>query len=1113
MPSSQLWLHPEGQGIETGQGARRCDDEVHKLRPKPRRKAFDWISDPRDLTPFQDFIINGVDWNKSPLGPVEAWPLQLKQMVLLIVADPSPAIVYWGDDTILVYNEAYTSLIREKHPSLQGQNPSFAFPKVWEYFEQLLARQRETGETIVEDEAMFLIERRGVFEETYFSWKFIPIIGDGGFVVGSYVTVIEVLRIPYADSSQTTRETISKRRSSAIHQLSLEVSEARTIPEVWLFIMRGLRHVKNDVPLALLYSVTTFQVFGNTSNQLDPITCKLESTIGISEGHSLAPNEVDIPNGSDWLANLFRKVIKSKDLIFSTAPENLSVQGLDWTQAGPPPSSVVVCPVRLTNSARTMAFLVIALSPVRPYNEDYQRFIHLLTEQVATPHVSAVLLQEEVNRRLHVAEQEAVDRARLSRELSDIETKFSLFAARAPIGLAIMTQGGLALSANDLWRSLTMLEIGTDSVDWEKTLVDGELEHVTSLWTTMVNNKESVRLQTAVKKPWRAPEPDEDGNAQWTDTHLILALYPDLDDDGSVKSVMSCITDVSELKWNEAQLRKRMNQAIKIQQQQERFIDMTSHEMRNPLSALIGCADEIITSLKSYLRLKAVNDSPSQNGNDPRISHDCPVPPLPKNLLNDAVDAADTIIYCAMHQKRIIDDILTLSRLDGDLLATCPEPSQPVQLIRNALKMFEAELKSADTKLVFHERASLSSLHIDWTLLDPSRILQVFINLMTNAIKFTRTEPYRRITVSMAASLIPLFQNDDVAKVEYVPKSKTCKDHTTGADWGDGEVVYLSITVEDTGRGLSPKEREHLFNLFQQASPKTYVQYGGSGLGLFISRQLTEMQGGQIGVASEAGKGSTFQFYVKTRRTDPVAAAPPRPDFQLLVRPDAIREACGDEVPSFQNGAMVPDIPIEAATEHMISHGPEHHADLHILVVEDNVVNQKVVTKQLRNAGHIVSVANHGMEALEFLRRTTYWKDNEAGLKLSVVLMDLEMPVMDGITCVKKIRELQATGDIQGHVPVIAVTANARKDQILATLSAGMDARHVTTDRVVGSKVLEPETTLRDQLLLARQIHGNALAKDVSNKLCPCVCMEELPPTLSHQAFMLRERRQSAVGP
>ena len=106
--------------------------------------------------------------------------------------------------------------------------------------------------------------------------------------------------------------------------------------------------------------------------------------------------------------------------------------------------------------------------------------------------------------------------------------------------------------------------------------------------------------------------------------------------------------------------------------------------------------------------------------------------------------------------------------------------------------------------------------------------------------------------------------------------------------------------------------------------------------------------------------------------------------------------------------------------------------------MEDNLVNQKVVSKQLRKAGHVVYVANHGEEALEFIRRSEFWDNETVGERLSVVLMDLEMPVMDGISCVRRIRELQATGLIRGHVPVIAVTANARKDQIMMSMSAGM---------------------------------------------------------------------------
>jgi signal transduction histidine kinase len=155
--------------------------------------------------------------------------------------------------------------------------------------------------------------------------------------------------------------------------------------------------------------------------------------------------------------------------------------------------------------------------------------------------------------------------------------------------------------------------------------------------------------------------------------------------------------------------------------------------MRNPLSALIGCADEITTSLRDYIsNLKKT--SLTENGS---VNSDMG-PQKSFQLLDEAMEAAETIIYCAMHQKRIIDDVLTLSRLDSNLLLVSPEPSQPIQLVRSALKMLEAEVKRADVRLDFIEQETLQSLEVEWTLLDPSRVLQVLINLMTNAIKFTR---------------------------------------------------------------------------------------------------------------------------------------------------------------------------------------------------------------------------------------------------------------------------------------------------------------------------------------------------------------------------------------
>jgi CheY-like chemotaxis protein len=432
-------------------------------------------------------------------------------------------------------------------------------------------------------------------------------------------------------------------------------------------------------------------------------------------------------------------------------------------------------------------------------------------------------------------------------------------------------------------------------------------------------------------------------------------------------------------------------------------------EMRNPLSAIIQCADWIGTSLSEF------------GGESQNVT-------IPRELVDGYVDAAQTIVLCAQHQKRIIDDILTLSKLDSDLLFVTPVEVQPISVIQIALKMFDSELQKSDMELRFHVDPSYSNLAVDWVRLDPSRLLQVLINLTTNAIKFTQTEIKRKISISIGASIEPPLGRNGI---EYLPRSSNRKDLSLGTAWGTGEMVYLYVEVEDTGRGLDEDERNLLFRRFSQASPRTHVQYGGSGLGLFISRELTELQGGQIGVASKAGIGSTFAFYLRARRCNP-----PEDRSRMSSRSVDMRAQCKNSSPAalarLQTGSTLP-IPQEKATQPVV---PKH-----VLIVEDNIVNQKVLSKQLRSAGCTVHVANHGGEALSFLSKTRFWAGNESnGLLLHIILMDLEMPVMNGLTCVKRIRELQKEGVITRHVPVIAVTANARSEQIATAKESGMDS-------------------------------------------------------------------------
>lgn len=149
-----------------------------------------------------------------------------------------------------------------------------------------------------------------------------------------------------------------------------------------------------------------------------------------------------------------------------------------------------------------------------------------------------------MGRRQSLARQEALDRERLFRELTESESKFAKFAQRAPIGLAILTSTGIALSANELWKDLTQLTIGSDQVDWVNVLVEGELPLVNEAWGSVLNEKRTITIHTRTKRLWRAPEFDADGNVQWAETQILLALHPDFDDNGEVTTVMSCITDI-----------------------------------------------------------------------------------------------------------------------------------------------------------------------------------------------------------------------------------------------------------------------------------------------------------------------------------------------------------------------------------------------------------------------------------------------------------------------------------------------------------------------------------------------------------------------------------------
>jgi len=330
---------------------------------------------------------------------------------------------------------------------------------------------------------------------------------------------------------------------------------------------------------------------------------------------------------------------------------------------------------------------------------------------------------------------------------------------------------------------------------------------------------------------------------------------------------------------------------------------------------------------------------------------------------------ARTIRNCGENLLEIINGILDFSKIEARRLALEESP-------------FDLRTTVAETLEILTPKAVEKGLKIT-TQVDPAvppnvtgdegRLRQILMNLVGNAIKFTE-KGFVAVTAELSAS--------------------------------EAEELLIRFKIRDSGSGIAADRIDAIFEPFTQADGSTTRKFGGTGLGLAICKQLCQLMGGDIGVESEAGHGSTFWFTARFRQ---IAATVEK--AEQTAPAERLKTSATDD-----NGA-----------KRQLSDNNVRQSTARILLAEDNPVNQAVALGVLKKLGYQADVAKNGLEALAALSRTPY----------HLVLMDCQMPEMDGFEAASAIRN--ATADVlDPGIPIIAMTANAMQGDRELCLKAGM---------------------------------------------------------------------------
>jgi PAS domain S-box-containing protein len=323
-----------------------------------------------------------IDWSKSPLGPVEAWPESLRTCVRIMLTSRQPMFVWWGDDLINLYNDAYRSILGGKHPQALGLPASVVWSEIWDQVGPRAQTAMKTEEGTYDEALLLIMERNGYPEETYYTFSYSPVPNDQGGTGG----------ILCANTDDTQR-ILGERQLATLRELAATTVNARTRDEACALSARALRGNARDLPFAMIYLFDA-----------DRKVAHLSATSGIHHGHTAAPETIWMNEGSGSRFASLAHAHATRVVYQLGQHKNLPTG--DWDR---PPSQAIALPIAGSGQTNQGGLLVVGLNRFRVLDDSYRSFLELVAGQISASIANAIAYEEERKRGSALAE---LDRAK-----------------------------------------------------------------------------------------------------------------------------------------------------------------------------------------------------------------------------------------------------------------------------------------------------------------------------------------------------------------------------------------------------------------------------------------------------------------------------------------------------------------------------------------------------------------------------------------------------------------------------------------------------------------------------------------------------------------------------